>query len=121
MKPETRKLLLNCRVPQHLLGYQYLGTAVEAVLEDDKYLRSITKELYPLIAHMYSTTLSRVERAMRHAIEVAFDNMAPEIIRDIFGYSVNPFSGKPTNGHFVAALVEVLRENESNTADRREV
>lgn len=109
MKPSTRRLLLKCGVPQHIKGYQYLGTAIEAVIEDAKRIDAVTKLLYPLVAKAHDTTPTRVERAIRHAIEVAFDNMDLDFAMEMFGYSVDARRGKPTNSHFIAALAEVLK------------
>lgn len=120
MKKQTRNLLLECGIPQHIKGYQYLGTAIEAVLEDPSKLDAgITKVLYPHIAKVHNTTTSRVERVIRHAIETSFDRIDLDVSAKLFGWSIDGRRGKPTNMHFIAACVEVLKEinDEANRAD----
>lgn len=113
MKKQTRKLLLECGIPQHIKGYQYLGTAIEAVLEDPSKLDAgITKVLYPHIAKIHDTTTSRVERAIRHAIKMAWDRANLDFFYKMFGYSIDKYRGKPTNMHFISACVEVLKEED---------
>ena len=114
MKNNTRALLIKCGVPQHIIGYKYLGTAIEMVHEDSRFLRGITKELYPGIAKEYNSTAQRVERAMRHAIEISCKNIDLDVSYEIFGFSIGTESGKPTNKHFIAALAEVLQNNDSS-------
>lgn len=108
MKNTTRALLLKPGIPQHIKGYHFLGTAIEAVQENPNRLDAITKDLYSYIAKTHGSTSSRVERAIRHAIETAFDRCDLDTFDDIFGYSIDARRGKPTNKHFIAALAEVL-------------
>lgn len=96
-------------VPAHIKGYQYLREAISMVIEDMDLLGAITKELYPNIANVFNTTPSRVERAIRHAIEVAWTRGKVETINKIFGYTVNTNKGKPTNSEFIAMVADKLR------------
>ena len=96
-------------VPAHIKGYHYLRTAILASLEDRDLLESITKALYPTVAEKYSTTSSRVERAIRHAIEIAWDRGNIETLNSYFGYTVNTGKGKPTNSEFIALITDKLR------------
>lgn len=109
--PSIGSVLKQLGVRPGILGYDYLKTAIKLVLEDRSLIQNITKELYPAIAKAHNTTPSRAERAMRHAVEVAFDTYGDAILRDaIFGNSTDPNKGKPTNTHFIAAVVEYLSE-----------
>lgn len=114
MKNETRELLIKCGVPQHINGYQYLGTAIDAVLEDPGRLKAVTKVLYPLVAAKHNTTYTRVERAIRHAIEASFHLMKYDNMVKLFGSSIDPERGKPTNSHYIAALAEALKAHETD-------
>ena len=96
-------------VPAHIKGYQYLRSAIIIAVQDMDILNSITKQLYPTIAQMYGTTASRVERAIRHAIEVAWSRGRVETINDLFGYTVSAGKGKPTNSEFVALIADKIR------------
>ena len=96
-------------VPAHIKGYQYLRSAIIIAVGDMDILNSITKQLYPTIAEMYGTTASRVERAIRHAIEVAWNRGRVETINDLFGYTVSARKGKPTNSEFVALIADKIR------------
>lgn len=96
-------------VPAHIKGYQYLRSAIIIAVGDMDILNSITKQLYPTIAEMYGTTASRVERAIRHAIEVAWSRGRVETINDLFGYTVSAGKGKPTNSEFVALIADKIR------------
>lgn len=96
-------------VPAHIKGYQYLREAIAMVIEDIELLGAITKELYPNIAKKYNTTPSRVERAIRHAIEVAWSRGKVDTINKIFGYTVHTDKGKPTNSEFIAMVADKLR------------
>lgn len=96
-------------IPAHIKGYQYLREAIIMVVHDIELLNAITKELYPNIAERYSTTPSRVERAIRHAIEVAWSRGRIEVINKLFGYTVHEQKGKPTNGEFIAMVADKLR------------
>lgn len=96
-------------VPAHIKGYQYIRDAIMMVIEDMEAINSITKYLYPTVARHYNTTSSRVERAIRHAIEVAWDRGNPEILNDLFGYTILSSKGKPTNSEFIAMIADKIR------------
>lgn len=96
-------------VPAHIKGYQYLRTAIDLSINDDEMLESVTKLLYPTIAKMYSTTSSRVERAIRHAIEVAWDRGDVEVLSSYFGYTIQSNRGKPTNSEFIAMITDRIK------------
>ena len=96
-------------VPAHNKGYQYLREAIKMCVKDMEMLNSITKLLYPTIAERYQTTPSRVERAIRHAIEVAWNRGRMETLEALFGYTVNIGKGKPTNSEFIALITDKLR------------
>ena len=104
-------------VPAHIKGYQYLRSAIIMAVNDMDILNSITKQLYPSIAKIHKTTSSRVERAIRHAIEVAWGRGKVEVIDDLFGYTINAGKGKPTNSEFIALIADKIRlENKKKSA-----
>ena len=96
-------------VPAHIKGYQYLREAIMMVINDIDVINQITKRLYPNIAKKYGTTPSRVERAIRHAIEVAWGRGEQATVENIFGYTVSASKGKPTNSEFIAMIADKLR------------
>lgn len=96
-------------VPAHIKGYQYLREAIMMVVNDIDIINQITKQLYPDIAQKYHTTPSRVERAIRHAIEVAWGRGQADVVENIFGYTVSAAKGKPTNSEFIAMIADKLR------------
>jgi two-component system response regulator (stage 0 sporulation protein A) len=96
-------------VPAHIKGYQYLREAIMMVVKDIDVINQITKQLYPEIASKYHTTPSRVERAIRHAIEVAWARGQIDTVESIFGYTVSTSKGKPTNSEFIAMIADKLR------------
>ena len=96
-------------VPAHIKGYQYLREAIMMVVNDIDVINQITKSLYPKIASKYNTTPSRVERAIRHAIEVAWGRGQQEVVENIFGYTISAAKGKPTNSEFIAMIADKLR------------
>ena len=96
-------------VPAHIKGYQYLREAIMMVIRDTDVINQITKQLYPEIAGKYHTTPSRVERAIRHAIEVAWGRGQADTVENIFGYTVSANRGKPTNSEFIAMIADKLR------------
>ena len=96
-------------VPAHIKGYQYLREAIMMVVDDIEVINQITKTLYPRIADKYRTTPSRVERAIRHAIEVAWGRGQQEAVENIFGYTISAQKGKPTNSEFIAMIADKLR------------
>ncbi len=96
-------------VPAHIKGYQYIRTAIMMVVDNMELLNYITKQLYPAIAKKYGTTSSRVERAIRHSIEVAWNRGKPETMDEIFGYTIDNGKGKPTNSEFIAMVADRIR------------
>lgn len=96
-------------VPAHIKGYQYLREAIMMVINDIDIINQITKQLYPAIASKYKTTSSRVERAIRHAIEVAWSRGEQAAVESIFGYTISAAKGKPTNSEFIAMIADKLR------------
>lgn len=96
-------------VPAHIKGYHYLRDAILMVVNEVNLLGAVTKELYPMIAMKYQTTPSRVERAIRHAIELAWDRGNVEMMTKFFGYTINLERGKPTNSEFIAMVADKLR------------
>ena len=106
---EVTSIMHEIGVPAHIKGYQYLRDAIIMVVKDLDVINSITKLLYPSIAREYNTTPSRVERAIRHAIEVAWSRGQVDTIDSLFGYTVNLGKGKPTNSEFIAMVADKLR------------
>lgn len=96
-------------IPAHIKGYQYLREAIKMSVEDPEMLGSVTKILYPTIAKKFQTTPSRVERAIRHAIEVAWSRGKMETLEFLFGYTINAGKGKPTNSEFIALIADRIR------------
>ena len=96
-------------VPAHIKGYQYLREAIIMTVNNMDLINSITKQLYPTVAKRYNTTPSRVERAIRHAIEVAWDRGDPDVLNSFFGYTIASGKGKPTNSEFIAMIADKLR------------
>src|SRR5690625_405516 len=103
------KIMHDIGVPAHIKGYLYLREAIMMVYHDIELLGSITKILYPDIAKKFNTTASRVERAIRHAIEVAWNRGNIDTITDLFGYTINVSKAKPTNSEFIAMVADKLR------------
>ncbi len=95
-------------VPAHIKGYYYLRESILMVIADHTILSAITKQLYPGVAKKYDTTASRVERAIRHAIEVAWDRGNVEVLENYFGYTINSSRGKPTNSEFIAMIADKI-------------
>ncbi|MCM1024281.1 MAG: sporulation transcription factor Spo0A [Prevotella sp.] len=96
-------------IPAHIKGYHYLREAIVLSLEDEEMLECITKLLYPTVAERFETTPSRVERAIRHAIETAWDRGDVDVLNGMFGYTVSVGKGKPTNSEFIALITDNLR------------
>lgn len=96
-------------VPAHIKGYQYLREAIIIAVEDMEVINAVTKVLYPEVARRFDTTASRVERAIRHAIEVAWDRGDIETLQKYFGYTVSNAKGKPTNSEFIAMIADRLQ------------
>ncbi len=106
LKKDVTDLLHEMGVPAHIKGYQYLREAILMSVGEPGILDSITKLLYPDIAKQYQTTPSRVERAIRHAIEVAWNRGRTETLYSVFGYTVNTSKGRPTNSEFIALIAD---------------
>ena len=109
LETEITSIIHEIGVPAHIKGYMYLREAITMVVNDMELLSAVTKELYPSIAKKYNTTASRVERAIRHAIEVAWGRGQVEAINKLFGYTVHNEKGKPTNSEFIAIIADKLR------------
>lgn len=109
LETEVTNVIHEIGIPAHIKGYQYLRDAIIMAINDMDILNSITKQLYPSIAKIYNTTPSRVERAIRHAIEVAWSRGKMDTIDKLFGYTVNNGKGKPTNSEFIALIADRLR------------
>ncbi|ABK61161.1 MULTISPECIES: sporulation transcription factor Spo0A [Clostridium] len=109
LESEITNIIHEIGVPAHIKGYMYLREAISMVVNDVELLSAVTKELYPSIAKKYNTTASRVERAIRHAIEVAWSRGQVETINRIFGYTIHNGKGKPTNSEFIAMVADKLR------------
>ena len=95
-------------MPAHIKGYQYLREAIILTINDMDMINAVTKVLYPEVAKRFNTTPSRVERAIRHAIEVAWDRGDVEVLQKFFGYTVSGIKGKPTNSEFIAMIADNL-------------
>ncbi len=98
-------------VPAHIKGYQYLREAIILAVNDDEIMNSVTKLLYPTVAKTFKTTPARVERAIRHAIEVAWDRGDVDVLNSYFGYTIQNSRGKPTNSEFIAMISDKLKLN----------
>ena len=109
LERDVTNMIHEIGVPAHIKGYQYLREAIMMSVEDVEMLGSITKILYPTIASKYQTTPSRVERAIRHAIEVAWSRGKMETLDALFGYTINTGKGKPTNSEFIALIADKIR------------
>ncbi len=109
LENDITQMLHEIGVPAHIKGYQYLRDAIAESVNDQEMLTSVTKVLYPTIAKKHQTTSSRVERAIRHAIEVAWSRGKMDTINAIFGYTVSNGKGKPTNSEFIALLSDKIR------------
>ena len=113
LEERIANLFLTVGIPAHIKGYQYLREAVKMVIDNPDLMGRITKELYPGIAHRFGTTSSKVERAIRHAIEVAWNRGRIEALDEAFGRNVCSLDDKPTNGEFIALVSDRLRIKES--------
>ena len=106
---DVTQMLHEIGIPAHIKGYQYLRDAIIMSVRDTEMLSSVTKILYPTIAKTHKTTPSRVERAIRHAIEVAWGRGELDTLNSLFGYTVNGGKGKPTNSEFIALIADKIR------------
>ena len=109
LESDVTNIIHEIGVPAHIKGYQYLRDAIILAVNDIEMLNSITKVLYPTIAKKHQTTPSRVERAIRHAIEVAWSRGKMDTIDELFGYTVSTGKGKPTNSEFIALIADKIR------------
>lgn len=109
LETDVTNIIHEVGVPAHIKGYQYLRDAIIMSVGDMEMLNSITKILYPTIAKHHQTTPSRVERAIRHAIEVAWSRGKMDTIEELFGYTVSNGKGKPTNSEFIALISDKIR------------
>lgn len=108
LEKDITRMLHELGIPAHIKGYQYLRDAISMAVQDSEMMTSVTKILYPTIAKKHQTTASRVERAIRHAIEVAWGRGKMETIDEVFGYTVSTGKGKPTNSEFIALISDKI-------------
>ena len=106
---EVTEIIHQIGVPAHIKGYQYLRDAILMAIEDGEIINAVTKRLYPAVAKRHGTTSSRVERAIRHAIEVAWDRGDVDTLTAYFGYTIHNERGKPTNSEFIAMISDKFR------------
>ena len=109
LEQDVTDMIHDIGVPAHIKGYQYLREAIMMSVKDPSMISSITKVLYPTIAKRFQTTSSRVERAIRHAIEVAWSRGKIETLDGLFGYTIHTGKGKPTNSEFIALIADKIR------------
>ncbi len=108
LRVQVTEILHQIGVPAHIKGYHYLRDSIIMAIEDPEIINAVTKQLYPSVAKRYSTTSSRVERAIRHAIEVAWDRGDVDVLNSYFGYTIHNTRGKPTNSEFIAMISDKL-------------
>lgn len=109
LEMRVTEIIHQIGVPAHIKGYQYLRDAILMAIEDDDIINAVTKRLYPAVAKKHGTTSSRVERAIRHAIEVAWDRGDVDVLNSYFGYTIHNGRGKPTNSEFIAMISDKFR------------
>lgn len=109
IESDITEIIREIGIPAHIKGYQYVRDGIIMTIQDIKMLNYITKLLYPTIAKKYKTTSSSVERAIRHAIEVAWNKGKIDVLEDMFGYTISAGRGKPTNSEFIALIADKLR------------
>ncbi len=109
IEADITEIIREIGIPAHIKGYQYVRDGIIMTIQDMKMLNYITKLLYPTIAKKYKTTSSSVERAIRHAIEVAWNKGKIDVLEDMFGYTISAGRGKPTNSEFIALIADKLR------------
>jgi two-component system response regulator (stage 0 sporulation protein A) len=114
LETEVTNTMHEIGIPAHIKGYEYIRKALMMAVNNRGIINSITRELYPTIAREYNTTPSRVERAIRHAIEVAWSRGQVDAIDSLFGYTVSIGKGKPTNAEFIAKIADNLRLKRKN-------
>lgn len=108
LRVRVTEILHQIGVPAHIKGYHYLRDSIIMAIEDPEIINAVTKQLYPQVAKIYNTTSSRVERAIRHAIEVAWDRGDVDVLNSYFGYTIHNTRGKPTNSEFIAMISDKL-------------
>lgn len=124
MEATVTSIILEIGIPAHIKGYQYLRTAILIAVNNMDIINAVTKELYPMIAKRFNTTSSRVERAMRHGIEVAWERGNLDALQRYFGYSVSSAKGRPTNSEFVAMIadhIQMQRKHSKARTNNRQV
>ena len=109
LEMQVTEIIHQIGVPAHLQGYQYLRDSILMAIEDGGIINAVTKRLYPAVAKKHDTTSSRVERAIRHAIEVAWDRGDVDVLNSYFGYTIHNSRGKPTNSEFIAMISDKFR------------
>ena len=109
LETDITEIIHDIGIPEHIKGYQYLRDSIMLSVKDNDVINSITKILYPTIAKKYQTTSSRVERAIRHAIEVAWNRGNTDTLNGLFGYTISNGKGKPTNSEFIALIADKIR------------
>ena len=109
LERQVTDIILEIGIPAHVKGYHYVRSAIILSVEEPDVINAVTKIIYPTIAKQYQTSSSRVERAIRHAIEVAWDRGNVDTLNSIFGYSISSNRGKPTNSEFIAMIADRLR------------
>ncbi len=109
LETQVTQVIHQVGIPAHIKGYQYLRSAIMMVVKNNRIINEVTKTLYPTVASEFGTTSSRVERAIRHAIEVAWDRGDVDMLNSFFGYTVQNSKGKPTNSEFIAMIADNLR------------
>jgi len=109
LEMQVTDMIHQIGVPAHIKGYQYLRDAILMAIEDGEIINAVTKRLYPSVAEKHGTTPSRVERAIRHAIEVAWDRGDVDVLNSYFGYTIHTGRGKPTNSEFIAMISDKFR------------
>lgn len=116
LKNMVTSVIHEIGVPAHIKGYQYLRDSIMLAVEEPEVINGVTKILYPTVAKKNGTTASRVERAIRHAIEVAWDRGDVDVLNSYFGYTIHNLRGKPTNSEFIAMIADKIRLNKKNQA-----
>lgn len=109
LEGQVTRIIHQVGIPAHIKGYQYLRSAIMMVVQNNRIINEVTKTLYPSVANEFGTTSSRVERAIRHAIEVAWDRGDVDMLNSFFGYTIQNSKGKPTNSEFIAMIADNLR------------
>ena len=109
LEMQVTEIIHQIGVPAHIKGYQYLRDSILMAIEDGGIINAVTKRLYPAVAKKHDTTSSRVERAIRHAIEVAWDRGDVDVLNSYFGYTIHNSRGKPTNSEFIALISDKFR------------